>query len=86
MKRCDHANFCGKRMAHGDRANGCNSIDQEQCDPVMGSSTTAPAGADDAPYRRCTNCYRVKTRREWMAGSGARMCDCGCFSYQPLPA
>lgn len=83
---CKHARFCGKRLAHGDRANGCSIVDESMCDPVMGSPTTAPASVDDAPYRRCTNCYRQKTRREWLAESGPRMCDCGCFSWQPVPA
>jgi hypothetical protein len=42
MKMCDHAAFCGKRMAEGDRVNGCNDADQARCNPVIGSSPTAP--------------------------------------------
>lgn len=43
--KCDHASFCGKRMAEGDRVNGCNDVDQAGCNPVLGSSPTAPPAA-----------------------------------------
>lgn len=46
MIKCAHASFCGKRMAEGDRANGCDSVDQAQCNPVIGSSPTAAPAAN----------------------------------------
>lgn len=48
MTACTYARFCGKRMAHGDRANGCNDVDEAACNPALGSTPTAPA-ATDAP-------------------------------------
>lgn len=83
--KCQFAGFCGKRMALGDRENGCSVVDEVSCDPTLAAGTkTAPGGDVDQPYRRCTNCYRTRTRRAWNAGMGPRMCDCGSYSWTPI--
>lgn len=87
MTACTHARFCGKRMALGDRENGCNDVDQLACDPTMtirGDTPTAPAGPDELPYRKCSNCYRRITKREWLRAGGTLSCTCGCWSWVEL--
>lgn len=85
MTACRYASFCGKRMAHGDRANGCSDVDEQVCDPNHRADTvTAPIGAAGQPYRKCCNCYRTRTRRDWDAVSGQRICECGSYSWTPV--
>ena len=87
MTLCTHASFCGKRMAQGDRENGCNHEDEARCSPVIDlrkPTPTAPAGPDEQPYRKCSNCYRRVTKREWMKNNGVMGCACGCWSWVEL--
>lgn len=48
MKMCIHAKFCGKRMALGDRINGCSSLDEQTCSPSMSITSPTPT-APEAP-------------------------------------
>jgi hypothetical protein len=87
MTACTYARFCGKRMAQGDRANGCNDVDEQACDPVVSVRTptpTAPAAPVEQPYRKCSNCYLRITKREWTAARGDLACRCGSFSWVEL--
>lgn len=87
MSSCTHASFCGKRMALGDRENGCNDVDERACHPtltVKGITPTAPAGPEQQPYRKCSNCYRRITKAQWQAAHAKPLCECGCWSWIEL--
>lgn len=89
MPMCYHAKFCGKRIVGGDRANGCNEVDQASCHPTMtlaNDTPTAPSGGYALPYRRCTNCARTMNRRDWEATNRNPMCVCGSWSWLPVSA
>lgn len=52
MTKCAHFTFCGKRMAEGDRENGCSDQDAKHCNPtiyVKGRRTRTAPAAPDAP-------------------------------------
>jgi hypothetical protein len=87
MTACTHSLFCGKRMALGDRENGCNDVDEAICSPVMTirrDTPTAPASPEQQPYRKCSNCYRRVTKREFQQAAGQLSCPCGCWSWIEL--
>lgn len=81
MKPCDHSKFCGKRMAQGDRINGCNDVDQSNCDAFLrvkeNNKTAEPA---PSPMVKCTSC--AKQMRAALARG--KSCVCGSWSWLKL--
>lgn len=81
MKKCDHASFCGKRMAHGDRINGCNDVDQASCSAMMSVKEATPTAAPaPSPMVKCTACYR-QLRAALAQG---KSCVCGSWSWTKI--
>ncbi len=84
MTACIYSKFCGKRMAHGDRADGCSSVDQRTCDPSMPLREETPTAAPQPPYMKCINCYRTITLQQWTGSGHVPLCQCGLKSWAPV--
>lgn len=84
MKPCYYAKFCGKRMAHGDRADGCSTLDQRTCDPSMPLREETDTAPGQPPYRKCGQCPRTLTQQAWESTRATPVCECGSVRWFPV--